>query len=212
MPNPPPVVTLAVPVLGWYSVQQGNLQVSQFLSVPTANFLSSPDGVNDGLVGVADGAVVHLAGLLDTLDGGQNDFMWVADSLAVPDGQLVFSPFVDLGRPGRWIAQIAPKQAVSRVIEVGTVIQLSPATELCSVRKAQPSLTTILLPTMAAANLGQETTVADTNGVSSLFPITVTNTDGALIGPSSLLSNVDVINNNGMTRTYTPDGVGWIIS
>lgn len=207
---PPPVITLAVPVLSWYSVQSGGLQTSQFLSVPNASYLSSPDGVNPGLVGVADGALAHLAGITSTMDGGQNLIMWDADALNVPDGVTVWNPYPSAGTPGRWIAQIQPKANVSLIVATGTVIQLSPATELVSVRKQVPSVTTILLPTMLVANLGQSISVADVNSVSSMFPITVTNTDGALIGPTSLATNIDIINANGATHTYTPDGVGWV--
>jgi hypothetical protein len=209
-PPPPPVITLAVPVLGWYSVQSGGLQTSQFLSIPNASYLSSPDGMNDGLVGVADGALAHLAGIAATMDGGQNLIMWDADALDVPDGVTIWNPYPSLGTPGRWIAQIQPRANVSLIVATGAIIQLSPATELVSVRKQTPSPTTILLPTMVNANLGQTVEIADVNGVSAAFPITVTNTDGALIGPITLASNVDVINANGATHSYTPDGVGWV--
>lgn len=209
---PPPVITLAVPVLGWYSVQSGGLQTSQFLSVPNASYLSSPDGVNPGLVGVADGSIAHLAGITSTMDGGQNLIMWDADSLAIPDGVTVWNPYPSAGVPGRWLAQLQPKASVSQIVVTGTIIQLSPATELVSVRKQTPSPTTILLPAMATANLGQTISVSDANGVSGAFPITVTNTDGALIGPTTLASNADVINQNGATHNYTPDGVGWVRS
>jgi hypothetical protein len=207
---PPPVITLAVPVLGWYSVQFGGLQTSQFLSVPNASYLSSPDGVNTGLVGVADGALAHLAGIASTMDGGQNLIMWDADALDVADGVTIWNPYPTPGTPGRWIAQIQPRANVSLIIATGLVIQLSPATELVSVRKQVASPTTILLPTMLRANLGQSVSVADVNSVAAAFPITVTNTDGALIGPTTLATNVDVINMNGATHSYTPDGVGWV--
>ncbi len=209
-PPPPPVITLAVPVLGWYSVQSGGLQTSQFLSIPNASYLSSPDGVNNGLVGVADGALAHLAGIKSIMDGGQNNIMWSASSLAVPDGVTVWNPYPLSGTPGRWIAQTQVLISVSEIIATGTIIQLSPATELVSVRKQIASPTTIILPTMLSANLGQTVSVSDTNGVAEAFPITVTNTDGALIGPTTLASNIDVINMNGATHSYTPDGVSWI--
>ncbi len=210
-PLPPPVITLAVPVLGWYSVQSGGIQTSQILSVPNASYLSSPDGVNNGLVGVSDGALAHLSGLVSTMDGGQNLLMWVANSLTTPDGVTVFNPFPLVGMPGRWVAQIPTRIHVSTRVAIGTIIQISAATELVSVRKVIPSPTTILLPNMVNAILGLTVSVADTNGVAGAFPITVTNVDGAFIGPTTLASNIDVIDTNGATHSYMPDGVGWIL-
>src|SRR6266700_3756259 len=92
MANPPPVIALAIPVLGWYTVGFGNIQTSQLLSVPKASFLSSPDGLN--------------AGLTLTGDAGSLWCEWQASSLAIPDGLTIFNPWPSVNTPGRWIAQI----------------------------------------------------------------------------------------------------------
>ena len=208
MTNPPPVVTLAVPMLGWYDVTTGNVQVSSFLSVPNASFLSSPDGVNAGLVGTNDGAMIHLAGTATTGDGGQNWFMWAANSMAVANGLTIFNPYPSASTPGRWLAQLVAPPQTSKLVVSGAVIQLQAATIYVKVSKTVPSPTTLLLPKMsdvlAQNTVGQQTRIK-VDATAAQFPTTVTTPDGTLIDGGAL----DVINVPDAEMAYTPDGTGW---
>ncbi len=206
MANPPPVIALAIPVLGWYTVGFGNIQTSQLLSVPKASFLSSPDGLNPGLTGVADGAMVHLAGITLTGDAGSLWCEWQASSLAVPDGLTIFNPWPSVNTPGRWIAQIPQSLGISRIVTTGAIVQLAPNTVFVAVRKTPPSVTTILLPPMTTAILGEPITIkVDSNAAT--FPTTVQTVDATIIDMTS--TTTDVLNQSFQARDYTPDGVQW---
>jgi hypothetical protein len=207
MTNTPPVVSLAVPVLGWYEVQFGGIQMSQMLGLPSTSYLSSPDGVNPGLVGVADGAMLHLNGYTVTGDSGSFWLIWDATSTALPDKITVWNPYPSNNTPGRWLAQLPEPLPISRIVTTGTVVSLAPATEFVAVRKTVPSAVTLQLPNMANAILGQGITVkVDQNAAQ--YPVTVVTLDGSVIDPP-LGGTSDIISQPLASRTYTPDGSVW---
>lgn len=210
MPNiPPPVVSLAVPVLGWYTVDFGGIQMSQMLGLPSDSYLSSPDGVNTGLVGIADGAMLHLNGYAITGDNGSLWVMWSESSLATPDGVTVWNPFPSPAAPGRWLAQLPVAPPVSRVITTGAIIALSPSTEFVAVRKMIPSLTTLQLPPLNQAILGQRIAIkVDQNA--PRYPTTVATIDGATFDNQVGVTSF-VIAGLYEEIGFTPDGITWNI-
>lgn len=207
MTNPPPVVTLAIPVLGWYEVQFGGIQISQILPLPNSSYLSSPDGINPGLVGIGDGAILHLSGYSVTGDNGSLFLQWNATSIATPDQITVWNPFPANSTPGRWVAQTPQPPPISRIVTTGAIISLAPATEFVAVRKIIPAATTLELPNMQNAILGQGITVK-VDQTAAQFPTTVLTLDGSVIDPP-FGGTSDIINQPLAARTYTPDGVVW---
>lgn len=207
MSSPPPVIALSVPMLGWYTVRSGGIEVSMILSVPNSSYLSSPDGVNVGLEGVADGVMIHLAGFVETSDGGQNWYMWVADSLDTPDDSTVFNPYPSNSTPGRWIVQtLTTLPVVAPLIYLsGATITLPGGSGVAVIRKTVGASTTVNLPANALA--GTTWTVKDGKGDCSTNNITVRTTDGSLIdGLSTVVLSTDYQSYN-----FESDGTNWIM-
>lgn len=90
-----------VPGAQWVKLVSGSISVSAAIAVPNGAFLHT-DGVNNGIIGPQDGAIIFLAGINTTKDGGQRIFMWDANSLAGGDQVNIYNPWVDNGTPGRW--------------------------------------------------------------------------------------------------------------
>lgn len=90
-----------VPGAQWIKLVSGSISVSAAIAVPNGSFLHN-DGVNNGIVGPQDGAIIFLAGIDSTKDGGQRIFIWDANSLATGDQVNIYNPWLDGGTPGRW--------------------------------------------------------------------------------------------------------------
>lgn len=152
----PPIPTV-VPQDAWYRLTTGGISPSQNDSVPNASFLA-PSGVNDGVVGALDGALIYLQGTTTQLDGGQQWLMWDDTSVAVANGVTVFNPWYVTATLGRWLTAGTPPVASSiaggQIITSGASVAITASATALTyvlVNKTVGSATTLFLPTSRIA-------------------------------------------------------------
>lgn len=145
----PPIPTV-VPQDAWYRLTTGGINPSQNDSVPDASFLA-PSGVNDGVVGALDGALIYLQGTATQLDGGQQWLMWDATSVAVADNLTIFNPWYVTATLGRWLsAETTTQTSDGQLVVSGTSVAILPSNAkiiYVLVNKTVGSPTTLFMPT-----------------------------------------------------------------